>query len=77
MIAWTIQELPPCSRTSLMSEPKRHHYVPKMLLRRWEDNPGSEHVYVLDRHEEVAPRRAHINDVTVIRHFYTRNRDRR
>lgn len=47
-----------------------------MLLRQWEDSPGSEHVYVLDRHERSAPRRAHIDDVTVIRHFYTLNRDR-
>lgn len=60
-----------------MSKPKRHHYVPKMLLRQWEDSPGSEHVYVLDRHEQSPPRRAHIDDVTVIRHFYTRNRDRK
>ncbi|HUC00523.1 MAG TPA: DUF4238 domain-containing protein [Solirubrobacterales bacterium] len=60
-----------------MSEPKRHHYVPKTLLRQWEDRPGSEHVYVLNRCDEAAPRRAHIDDVMVIGHFYTRNRDRK
>lgn len=59
-----------------MSDAKRQHYVPKMHLRRWEDGLDSDHVYVLDRHEQSEPRRAHVNQVTVIGHFYTLNRDR-
>jgi Protein of unknown function (DUF4238) len=47
-----------------------------MLLRQWEDESGSGHLYILDRQRSDVPRRVRIDKVAVIKHFYTRNRDR-
>lgn len=59
-----------------MSQPKRHHYVPQMVLREWADHPGSEHVWVVDRSAGSKPRRAHIRDAMVVAQYYTLGRER-
>jgi hypothetical protein len=59
-----------------MSQPKRHHYVPRMLLREWADNLGGEHVWVMDRLARSKPRRANVKDAMVVSQYYTLGRER-
>lgn len=59
-----------------MSQPKRHHYVPQMLLREWADELGGEHIWVMDRVARNKPRRAHIKDAMVVSQYYTLGRER-
>lgn len=56
----------------MSSGPKRHHYVPKMLLRRFSQDQGSSanHTFVLDV-ERGEVRRSSIDNYAVIKNFYT------
>ena len=59
-----------------MSQPKRQHYVPRMLLREWADDLRGEHIWIMDRLARSKPRRAHVNDAMVVSQYYTLGRER-
>lgn len=53
--------------------PKRHHYVPRFLLRRFTDDPGNEKKGRLVRLDKTTgkPERASVLNEAVIGHYYT------
>lgn len=56
-----------------VERPKRHHYVPKFLLRRFTDDPANEKKGRLVRLDKATgkPERASVLNETVIGHYYT------
>jgi Protein of unknown function (DUF4238) len=59
-----------------MSKPKRHHFVPQMLLRSFASIGEPEKIWQLRIDDESDPVRTAISNVAVVKNYYTHFRDR-
>jgi hypothetical protein len=58
------------------SEPKRHHFVPQMLLRSFAAPDGDEQIWQLRVRDDSPPVRLAISNAAVVKNYYTHFRDR-
>src|SRR5664280_3876752 len=60
-----------------MSKPKRHHIVPRMVLRRFAPRDDPDRIWQLSVTDGAAkPTLVRIDNAAVVRHYYTHFRDR-